>query len=420
MGDVTWKAFKLGDLFVTITGRDSTIAQKNLDKNSNLAEDYNVAIVTESTQNNGVGFYMKDIDPILKEKIVDKGLTFGTQFGNCNYHDYKHFIIGNTNYLRPINVNLQKLLNIQTGSFFATILNYVFKKSGLYGYGNKIDQIAFYREIISLPTVEVNKDSDYIWEENGKYWTFAVGYINILMEKAKERKEEKTIKLYEAEKAKYEAEKTKYEAQYLKEKSVVIWKGFTLENLFNFSSSNQLSLNKKGLDISPEMNDDYSIALITQSEKNNGISGYLKDEGETNLKKMYKFLTYSMHFGLCFFHDYNFVLMDTHGSVFRLLSKNDNMQKLLDLFDYTNLFLSKVITKVCRNGIYNYGWLPNSSKVGREIILLPVIEVKEENDSIWEEDGKLWTLAVHTASYLYLQGQVNIQQRKIDNYTYRH
>jgi hypothetical protein len=50
----------------------------------------------------------------------------------------------------------------------------------LYGYGNKIDQIAFYREIISLPTLEVNKGSDYIWEENGKYWTFAANTATFL------------------------------------------------------------------------------------------------------------------------------------------------------------------------------------------------------------------------------------------------
>lgn len=171
--NLIWKSFKLADLFITITGRDSRIAQKNLDKALLIDDKHTVSIVTESTQNNGVGFFMKEDDPILKGKIVDRGLTFGTQFGNCHYHDYTHFIIGNTNYLRPINNKLQEIMNIYVGSYFASLITYIFKKSGLYGFGNKIDQSAFYREIILLPVIEVQNEQSCIWKDNGKYWTLA-------------------------------------------------------------------------------------------------------------------------------------------------------------------------------------------------------------------------------------------------------
>ena len=60
----------------------------------------------------------------------------------------------------------------------------------------------------------------------------------------------------------------------------ITWKSFRLDELFTFDSGNQLSLNKKALDVSDDKNGEYTVALITQSEKNNGISGYLAENDE--------------------------------------------------------------------------------------------------------------------------------------------
>ena len=180
MEGVVWKSFKLGKIFTPITGRDSTIAQKNLNKSNEKTEKYNVAIVTESTLNNGVGFYMHNDDPVLKNKIVEKGLTYGTQFGNANYHSYKHFIIGNTNYLKFNSDTLYEICDDCLGYYFAKLINKIFKKSELFGYVNKIDQNAFKREIILLPCIEVRNDEEYIWEEGGKYYTLATNYISYI------------------------------------------------------------------------------------------------------------------------------------------------------------------------------------------------------------------------------------------------
>ena len=200
----------------------------------------------------------------------------------------------------------------------------------------------------------------------------------------------------------------------------ITWKSFRLDNLFTFDSGNQLLLNKKALDVSDDKNGEYTVALITQSEKNNGISGYLAENDEISSKKMKRYLTDSIHFGLCFYHNYDFVLMDTHGSVFRLLANNTNFKKILDVEDSVNYFISMIITHVCSNDIYNYSWLPNSSRVGRELILLPCLEVGEGEEYIWEESGKHYTLAVEYISYVYLTGRVNYNQKRIDNYTYQY
>ncbi|MCR5483089.1 MAG: hypothetical protein K6E99_01595, partial [Bacilli bacterium] len=303
--------------------------------------------------------------------------------------------------------------------FIVKILNHVFSKE-IFNFNFTGADYRFDREIILLPCLEVGEGEDFIWEDDGKHYTLAVVYIKKLMDEAKELREKKTIRLYEAERAKYEAERAKYEAGYKRERVSLVWKKFTLDNLFNFDSGNQLSMNKKALEVSSTKDDQFKIALITQSEKNNGISGYLEETEEIKDKKMNNYLTYSMHFGLCFYHNYDFVLMDTHGSVFRLLPKENKLGELMKQHEELNYFLGKSITKICRNGIYNYSWLPNSSRVGREIILLPCLEVGEGEDFIWEDDGKHYTLAIDYISYIYLTGKVNYNQKRIDNYTYQY
>ena len=118
------------------------------------------------------------------------------------------------------------------------------------------------------------------------------------------------------------------------------------------------------------------------------------------------------------YKNYDFVLMDTHGSVFKLNAKNNLFDKLLKSDRKLNCYLSRIITKICSNNIYNYSWLPNSTRTGREIILLPCLEVDKNEDWIWEENGKYFTLATNFISYLCLQGRCNYYQKLIDKWTY--
>ena len=410
MDNVIWKSFRLGDLFEFSSG--STFALKEYNLFSEYREGL-VEVVTSSKDNTNQFIERKDIPNDFP--IYTKSLTINRNgsIGYCFYHS-NDFIIptGDSYTLLHKNPNFKDFLTTESYLFLAMIITYIFTND-VFGYSYKVNSDRFDREIILLPCLEVADGEDFIWDKDGKHYTLAVEYIKKLMDEAKELREQKTIRLYEAERQKYEAE-------YKKQKNSVIWKSFRLGDLFDFDSSNQLSLNKKALEVSDIKTPNCSIALITQSEKNNGISGYLEPIGEINRKKMKNYLTYSMHFGLCFYHDYDFVLMDTHGSVFRLLAQNEQLGQIMSSVKQVNYFLSSVITKICKNGIYNYNWLPNSSRVTREIILLPCLEVADGQAFIWEEDGKHYTLAVEYIAYLYLTGKINYNQKLVDNYTYQY
>ncbi|MGP1414160.1 MAG: hypothetical protein ACTTID_04070 [Bacillales bacterium] len=416
MNNIIWKGFTLGELFCFDSSNQYPFTQKQVDIVYDKDEEHDIAVIAQSAQNNGVIGYISRNESTEKYVCKDS-MTFSMNFGICFYHQYDYLLLdthGSIFRLIARNENFAKFVinKLELNLYLAKIINKICFKS-LYDWQWKPNSQRASRELILLPCLEVEKDDEYIWEENGHYYTLAVKYINHLMDEAKELCEQKTIRLYEAERA-------KYEAGYKMECSVLVWKGFTLRELFNFDSSNQLSLNKKALNVNNEASAEFSIALITQSEKNNGISGYLEETDEIKNKKMRGFLTYSMHFGLCFYHNYDFVLMDTHGSVFRLIPHNTILNSLLCKYEYLNYFLGRTITNVCKNGIYNYNWLPNSTRVARELILLPCVEVEKDDEYIWEENDHYYTLAVKYISYIYLTGKINNSQKKIDNYTYRY
>jgi len=283
----------------------------------------------------------------------------------------------------------------------------------------------FDRELILLPVLESSENEDYIWEENGKYWTLDVDHIKTLMLEAKKRKEEKTIRFYEAERAKYEAERAKYEAErakyekgYLEEREVLVWKSFKLEELFDRNSSHSIKTPKKNLDESPLFDETHTIKNITASKENNGCTGYLSDEGEVSERKKKNMLTVASdaaYGGVCFYQSDEFVTTG-HNNILEI--KSPSLKRILDEDINLYLYLSKMITKVLKIDGVNRFMRPIGSDFDRELILLPVLEFSENEDYIWEEKGKYLKLAKNTVSYLYLQGKINIQQRKIDSYSH--
>ena len=81
-------------------------------------------------------------------------------------------------------------------SFVCLILNKITLKSGIFGYGYKINN-KFDREIILLPCLEVTKNDDYIWEEDGHYYTLAVDYISYIYLSGRVEYNQKLIDKYE-------------------------------------------------------------------------------------------------------------------------------------------------------------------------------------------------------------------------------
>ena len=424
MDNVIWKAFKISEIFKRVTPPSTNVPAKALNI-SDKQFDGSIALITRAETNNGIrGFIKKGNYPTLSNAI-----TYNDQFSIFLYHKYEFTTIkDHLSVITGLNKTFQSLLdkNGFINSFLVILLNHLFSKD-IFDYTFTGSDYKFDREIILLPCLEVSKDSDYIWEEDGHYYTLAVVYIEKLMKEAKELREQKTIRLYEAERAKYERERAKYERErakyevgYKKEKQVLLWKAFKLGDLFERDNSHQISSSKKKLDESKHYDENHTIKNITASKNNNGCSGYLKDEDETNKIKKKNYLTVASdaaYGGICFYQKDYFVSTG-HNNL--IIIKNDNLKNLLDKNIINYEFIAKMITKVLCNGVANRFFRSVSSDFDRELILLPCLEVAKDDEYIWEEDGHYYTLAVDYISYIYLSGRVEYNQKLIDKYEYKY
>ena len=418
MNDIIWKAFKLSDLFEFSSG--NTFALKNYNLYDEPGESL-IEVVTSSKDSENNQF-ISAVDIPSSCPIYEKSLTINRNgsIGYCLYHDDKFIIpTGDSYALLYKNEKFEKVMNIYVNSFLSLIITHLFTTT-VFGWSYKVNSDRFDRELILLPCLEVGKDDEYIWEENGHYYTLAVEYIKKLMDEAKELREQKTIRLYEAERAKYEAERAKYEAGYKRERRALVWKGFTLGELFNFDSSNQYPFTQKQVDIVDCKDDEHDIAVIAQSAQNNGVIGYINRNENTEKYVFNDSMTFSMNFGICFYHQSDYLLLDTHGSIFRLIAKSENFANTVKNKLEVNLYLAKIINKICSKSLYDWQWKPNSQRASRELILLPCLEVGKDDEYIWEENGHYYTLAVEYISYIYLTGKMEYSQKKIDNYTYQY
>lgn len=419
MSDIIWKGFTIGSLFERSTKLALSINQKDLNIVEKKDNNHNVALISASSNGSGrVGYIENDL---VDSKLISMNkITFDDQWGYTFFQQEKFVITGGHNAILEVkNDNLKSLLdmNLKTYSFISLLLNKITIKSEIFGYGYKINN-KLDREIILLPCIEVSKEDEYVWNENNHYYTLSVYYINELMNKAREEKEKNTIRLYEAERAKYEAERAKYEVDYKNEKEKLIWKSFKLGDIYNFDSTNQYPYTQKQVDIVTEKDNEHDIAVIAQSEKNNGVIGYISRNANVEKYTFHNSMTFSMNFGICFYHHYDYLLLDTHGSIFRLTPKNETLSKKIEDCTSCNLFIAEIINKICAKSLYDWQWKPNSQRASRELILLPCLEVSKDDEYIWEEEGHYYTLAVNYISYLHLNGRVIFNQKLIDKYTY--
>ncbi|UVD81551.1 restriction endonuclease subunit S [Mycoplasma iguanae] len=254
----------------------------------------------------------------------------------------------------------------------------------------------------------------YIYIEDGKYYTLATDYIKDLMEQAKEYKEQKTIRLYEAQKAKYEAQKAKYELAYLQDKTNIIWKSFKLGDLFEFTMVKKWFV-LKNYNLLDQAQNNY-LKVVTSS-KNPSYKYINKDDIDPKIPIFSNQLTINNigSVGYCFYHDYDFVATP---NTYVINYKNENLQKNFN--SLANHFLAKIITNVFNNGIYGYAYGANKENISRETILLPCLKVSSEDEYIWQENNKYYILALNYISYIYFQGKVNYNQKLVDKYTYKY
>ena len=416
MKNVIWKAYKLGDLFeLTSSG---TIALKNY----TLFDDYNekrVEVVTSSKDNNN---QFLDLDDLPKNiPVFSNALTINRNgsIGYCFYHNDKFIIpTGDSYVLTCLNERFKKYADESSYHFLSILITHIFT-SDVFGWSYKVNDERFTREIIILPCLEVAEGEDYIWEENGKHYTLAVEYIKKLMDQAKELREQKTIRLYEAERAKYEAERAKYEAGYEREKSLLVWKGFKLGELFDFSGNHIIKSQIKNLTVYDEY-EPGTVGNVTASKENNGIVGYITETDEIMAKKKKHILTIASdaaYAGICYYQK-DYVVSTGHNKMIDLAIPE--MKKLFEKEELLYSFMAKMLTKIFCKTFYGFSKSITEDDFYKNFIMLPCLEVAEGEDYIWEENGKHYTLAVEYISYIYLSGRVNKNQKLIDTYSYQY
>ena len=409
MKNVIWKAYKLGNLFeLTSSG---TIALKNY----TLFDDYNekrVEVVTSSKDNNN---QFLDLDDLPKNiPVFSNALTINRNgsIGYCFYHNDKFIIpTGDSYVLTCLNERFKKYADESSYHFLSILITHIFT-SEVFGWSYKVNDERFTREIIMLPCLEVAEGDDYIWEENGKHYTLAVEYIKKLMDQAKELREQKTIRLYEAERA-------KYEAGYEREKSLLVWKGFKLGELFDFSGNHIIKSQIKNLTVYDEY-EPGTVGNVTASKENNGIVGYITETDEIMAKKKKHILTIASdaaYAGICYYQK-DYVVSTGHNKMIDLAIPE--MKKLFEKEELLYSFMAKMLTKIFCKTFYGFSKSITEDDFYKNFIMLPCLEVAEGDDYIWKENGKHYTLAVEYISYIYLSGRVNKNQKLIDTYSYQY
>ena len=250
-----------------------------------------------------------------------------------------------------------------------------------------------------------------IWEFDGKYYTLAVEYIENLVNKAKENIEERTINSYKQQKDEQINNSLIYKDSYCSQVDTVIWKPFKVGDLFVESTEHYLEKSKKNYNISETKDEEYCVAVCAASKVNNGIVGYINEVDDVPIKKRKGYLTKG-GFGHVFYQDDWFIKPGGSWGMLNILKfRDDKIKRVFDSNTTLYKFMAKILTKLFTQ-ICSWGY---SSPIDREIILLPLLETTRE-ESIWEFDGKYYTLAVDVISYLYYVGRVNMYDNKIKNY----
>ena len=419
MSNIIWKSFKLGNFLKTSSNHVIKSPKKSL-KTYDYYKEGTIANVTATSKNNGVDCYL-DMSDEIKEKMINNVITIAPDgsAGVCFYHPYYIISTGHNKIINIFNDKLKKIFDENTNLYY--FLTKLFTKiffNNFYGFSRSINKNDFDKNIILLPLIEVSKTDDYIWEDNNNYYTLAVDYIKKLMDSAKKLKEEKTIKLYEKERAKYEAERVKYEAAYVLERSLLVWKNFTLDYLFDLSANHVIDSSLKKLKTYNAYHNGL-IANVTATKENNGIKCYIDINEEVEEKKKKNLFTIAPdaeYAGICFYHPY-YIISTGHSKIIEF--KDSKINNFFNKSNNPYYFFARLLTKIFCKTFYGFSKSITKDDFGNTSILLPCLKVSCEDEWFYQENEHYYTLATNYISYLYLTGRINKYQKLIDEYTYK-
>lgn len=170
----------------------------------------------------------------------------------------------------------------------------------------------------------------------------------------------------------------------------ICWMSFSLGTLFERSTTLSLKKNLKNLDLSTKKDSNHKVALISASRNGSGCMGFLNqvdyDVNQVSTNK----LTFDDQWGYTYFQDSDFIITGGHNAILEV--KNQHLKEQLNSNIFAYKFISMIINKITvKSNLYGYNYKINS-KFDREIILLPIIEVVKQEDSIWCLNEKYYTL----------------------------
>lgn len=326
-----WKYFKISNLFDDFTGKDLIIGE---------IEQGNIPIASNSVDNNNIAAYTKEItnrklfDHKISISIADRGKFWA-------FIQPRDFYISTR---AKALVCKNSRITINQLAFITTIIN---KESVKFCYGrNCCDNLP--NILIKLP-VQHNKDGSITIDDNHEYsddgfipdWQFMEDYVKSLH---------------------YKPITTQNKWHSIELKSQQNWKEFKIKSLFNVVLS-------KG-DLKIDDVEQGNIPLLSSGESNNGIIGYINEEGD-GIAKIFEGNVISVDmFCNAFYQKLPFYAV-SHGRVNILLPK-------FKLTSYIALFICSIIKK--EQYRFSYGRAVYCSVCENIKLKLPAILNSETNE----------------------------------------
>lgn len=140
-----WKEFWLEDIVDIKSGKDIYNRERI---------DGDIPYITAAAQNNGIGYFVDNINNTLEEKVIS--VNRNGSVGYAFYHDYKA-LYGN---------DTRKLIPKYKNKYISIFLSYIItSQKEKYGYGYKMGTGRLKRQKIMLPVKDDgNPDYDYMRE----------------------------------------------------------------------------------------------------------------------------------------------------------------------------------------------------------------------------------------------------------------
>lgn len=318
-----WKAFRIKDIFTIENCKCNKVSALTYGKTE---------YVGATNINNGVMNFVEN-----KKDLITQGnciIFICDGEGSIGYSIYKkENFIGTT----TIKVGRNEMLNKHIGMFITTISD---KIRGKYNFGYKRSLHRLENDKILLPI-----------DSNGNpHWQFMEEYI-----KEKERKLAKIIVKY------YRQKMENMLGGGVQQSSLesVEWKEFRIGEICDIKSGLRLTKNNQ---------QDGSIPFIGASDSDNGVTGFISNINDSMDKNLLG-VNYNGNVVHSFYHPYTCIFSD---DVKRLHLKKKNLEN-----KETYLFIKQIILQ--QQEKYAYGYKFNTSRMKRQIILLPVDDAGSPN-----------------------------------------